>query len=452
MKRFFSLLLYAALLAAMGVVSAHAAEIDSLEVTFLRQYHSISNENGEIELYYDLTRVPQNYPYREKIDAVLAADYQDYANQIEGLEEYLDIPNAQFFYTMTGDVTYNRDGVLSLCYAMDWFMGGVYNYGWHGITFDLDTGEQTGMDDLLDMSAEALMEILRPIMLDYAENNGGWERNELERIVNGYILDDLDFYVEWNREIILCIPQYELGPGASGAMLIPTGLYCGEEEEKSLLDILLSPSGGAAEGLEPTEISLTPSEQYEINIFLSNFAEQNGFAEYPGRETHRVAIQADFANAYCKINRHSAIEYRQANGTSYETVSLSEVNSILDRFFGKALTDEEAASGYASTQRGFYRDGRFWYPAADGEAHNCFAVATSMAEVYNHVFYVNFTIYALDLDTYFNDGIVRAYYELTPAAAAASPDLEIEGFGAALVEPYDMNSRATYRLVEWVTW
>ncbi len=452
-RRLSRLLALCLIFALLPAAHAAAAEIDSLEVSFRREDHSISNENGEIELYYDLLQVPQSYPHRLQMDMVLAEEYFDYISSIQGLEMYLDMPDSHFCYVKHGDVPYNREGVLSLRYTMEWFMGGVSNWGWHGITFDLDTGKRVGMDDLLEMDAESIMERLRPVILAYAQANGGWEQSELEGIVSGYTLDDLDYCVESDGELVLCIPQYELGPGASGPMLIPTGLYYGSasEEEESLLDILLSPSGGAAQGIELRDVELTPSERYEASIFLSNFAEQ-GFNDYPGREQNRVMKQVDFAHRYCKINMQSAIEYRQENGSAFETVSLTEVNALLDRFFGEELTDETAARGYALAEWGFYRDGRFWYPAADGEAYNTFAITSSMAEVYDHVFYVNFTIYALDVETYFQEGISRAYYEMTPEEAASSPALEITGFGAALVTPYVMDGRSTYRLLEYRRW
>ncbi len=457
-KRICSLLVLCLVLALLPAAHALAAEeeIDSLEVGFLRMDHSIVNENGEIELFYDLLVVPQTYPYRLQMDMTLVEEYYDYVLSIQGLDEYLSVwPEVQYYYdTLAGDVRYNREGLLSLCYSMDWYMGGVHNYGWHGVNFDLNTGERIGMDELLDMSAESIMELLRPVIQDYAEANGGWERSELESIGNAYTLEDLDFYVDRDGEVILCFPQYELGPGASGPMAIPTGLYAEgaprESGEESLLDILMSPSGGTAQGIELRDVQLTPSEQYEINVFLSNFAEQ-GFYDYPGSGPDHVTRMANFAHMYCKINDRSGIEYMQDNGSSYETVSLDKVNKILDRFFGETLTAAEAGSGYESDW-GFYRDGRFWYPAADGESYNTLAVADYMDEVYDGVYFVSFTVYELDLDVYFGEGLTRAYYELTPEAASASSVLDPVGYGAAIVAPYDLDGRATYQLLEYQSW
>ena len=175
-------------------VNAAAAEIEALDISFQREDHSVVNENGEIELYYDLAQIPQSYPHRMRMNTVLASEYLDYVNSIQGLEEYLAMPDAHLYYTMSGEVNYDRAGVLSLLYTMDWFMGGVSNWGWHGLTFDLDTGEKISLDELLDRDGEEIMAELRPVIMAYAQLNGGWEWSELENIVGGYTAEALDYY------------------------------------------------------------------------------------------------------------------------------------------------------------------------------------------------------------------------------------------------------------------
>ena len=425
----------------LPAASAGAAEgPDAVEVTFTRMDHSIGDDRGSIQLYFDLAQVPEDYPAHEAVNQALEQEYQRYLENIEGLEENLGDGADELFYTKTGEVTFDRDGILSLRYEMEWFMGGVYNSGWNGITFDLATGERATLPGLLGGDPAELLTRIQDEILDFAAVHGGWDWDTIVETVRGYTLDGLDFYIAEDGELTICIPEYELAPGAGGPMRIPCGMYVGAAPATALDDAI-------ARQEELPVLPLDGDRQYEMNVFLSNFSEQ-GFGSYDGTADGRLAAQVDFIHIFRKINDRDAIVYKNDGGSPYETLTMDQINETMDRFFGETITSEQARE-YPVTNHSFYRDGDFYFVAADGEAYNRFTVADSVRSVSDQVYLVYFTVYELDLMTYFDEGIGRAYYEMTPAAAQGSGVLSADRCGAALVAPWDNNGRNTYRLLEY---
>lgn len=167
---------------------------------------------------------------------------------------------------------------------------------------------------------------------------------------------------------------------------------------------------------------------------------------------------AQFAHLYTKINHHEAISYRSEGDENFETLSLEEVNEVLTRLLGKTVSPAEGTDytvlrgdNYASHES--FRDGRFWWPAADGDPHNAFAIGWVMddnpfAGSGRIVLSVSFTVYEpadYDVDT---TGLLT----LTPeeAEALVAPDgLHCVADGIAYVEYLDGELRMLqYQLIE----
>ncbi len=174
-----------------------------------------------------------------------------------------------------------------------------------------------------------------------------------------------------------------------------------------------------------------------INVFLSNFSEQNF------KEKNWPADYAHFVLEWCKLNDPSSVHYsNDMNGIDSE-----KMFEILDRYFGTNFEEGDyydltIDNPYHGTVE--YDESTTWYyePAADGEMfkYNHFTVASD-AQLIKGQYYdfikVPFKIYALTEDDYELNGISKKHYSLTAAEAdklASSGQLILQSEGLAYLE------------------
>lgn len=200
-------------------------------------------------------------------------------------------------------------------------------------------------------------------------------------------------------------------------------------------------------------IPLSGNQQYEINIFLSNFAEQYfGGTDYFDVAAPNINDLVFFCHIYTKLNTDYPYEYKKIpdkrwGEVSYEVYSLEQFNKVLDRFLGIRFTDDEVRAGYADEEHSFYRDSHFYFTAADGETYSRFAVANTMYLDTNGNYVVDFDIYQLSFDLYWKSGTVeKKYYALSPVEAQNTAGLSKVASGRAAVVPFQYNGRDTYRI------
>lgn len=198
-------------------------------------------------------------------------------------------------------------------------------------------------------------------------------------------------------------------------------------------------------------VAMTPEQQKEANLFLSNFAEQYFGDYYETDDEAMISQVVDFAHIWCKINDRSAISYNELDGSVYEVMTLDQVNAVVNRFFPYRIGTFAAESLYSPTEHSFFRDGLFYYLAADGENYNRIAVADAMTLMSDETYFLDFTVYEIDWDTFFGfrDGIPRSYYEMTADQAGQAPELTPVAEGTALTIPHDWKGRASFQLLEY---
>ena len=182
----------------------------------------------------------------------------------------------------------------------------------------------------------------------------------------------------------------------------------------------------------PTEtgdpFTLPETQQYAANLSLSNFSEQwfceiGSFDHYDSADTS-IAQLFSFAHLWSKINRPTEMEYRDG----YETMTRETFFEIIGPriAYPEDLQPVEGEDYSAALGIGtfdwnhcWYENGRFYYPAGDGESYNRFTVVDEAYKLQDGTCRFRFTIYELDLDIYFDElGIPSKYYHLTPAEAA----------------------------------
>ena len=215
----------------------------------------------------------------------------------------------------------------------------------------------------------------------------------------------------------------------------------------------------------PTEtgdpFTLSETQRYAANLSLSNFSEQwfceiGTFDHYDPADTS-IAQLFSFAHLWSKINRPTEMEYRDG----YETMTRETFFEIIGPriAYPEDLQpiegeDYSAALGIGTFDWNhcWYENGRFYYPAGDGESYNRFTVADEAYKLRDGTCRFRFTIYELDLDIYFDElGIPSKYYHLTPAEAAqlaANGTITAVHTGTAVCSPiyWQSSGREMYQL------
>ena len=198
-------------------------------------------------------------------------------------------------------------------------------------------------------------------------------------------------------------------------------------------------------------VTLDKDLQYRINIFLSNFSEQSFLNMKLSTAPDDQLMK--FVWIYCKINHGGAISY----DGSFETIPLGTMNEYLNRFFGLTRNPVNGASYMLDQWNSFsYHDGKFWFPAASGESYNKFTVVDSMKSNGDGTYTVDFQVYELGLEEYWNTpGIDNSYYWLNSEQVSVKvwdyKCMPVQG-GTAVVRDFTYNGRATFQLISYEIW
>ncbi len=187
---------------------------------------------------------------------------------------------------------------------------------------------------------------------------------------------------------------------------------------------------------------LDADSQYWANIFVSDFVEQfiSSFPQDNGSDFEL----ARFARNFCKINRPTEIRYENGD----EVYPLETVNELCRRFFGREI--DPADGLYEADGWGWCRfeNGKVYFPAADGEAYNRFAVVDEYLELPSSA-KLYFSVYELNLDEYWRSGMDSALYHMTADEARAMAEtgrITLVGEGEAEALPIEQNGHDGYFL------
>ena len=199
---------------------------------------------------------------------------------------------------------------------------------------------------------------------------------------------------------------------------------------------------------QPTQENLAASfgksDRKRINVFLSNFSEVF-FDNFGGKDDYDALALEDYAYLHYKINDFSKLSVKDA----YYVLSKENMDHCLNRFFGFTISPETRSrtnNGYTYTVE--YKNNAYYYPAADGESYNSFTVVRTMTRYDGH-YLVEFDVYELDLETYWEKGFSDLYYELTADEAASRSDVSYSYSGIAEVRDYTNGTFKSYQLLNY---
>ena len=212
-----------------------------------------------------------------------------------------------------------------------------------------------------------------------------------------------------------------------------------EDEFDTIEENTESVDDAIAEEEEET-FALSKDNQQRINIFLSNFAEQC-FVEYPVADDYFLL---QFAYTYSQINSPGLISY-----TDYSAcMSKSDVDSILNRFFGKTVVPSDNSMIFSHPMSPedsiAYGANTYEFVAATGEFRGYVAIVYDMEKNSNGTYDVLFDIYTTESDS------LSKYYEMTAEEAERSNGLSLYQHGSATVKDYTRpNGKETYQLISY---
>ena len=205
-------------------------------------------------------------------------------------------------------------------------------------------------------------------------------------------------------------------------------------------DVVVIESAPVVEPAIDENLVLDAELQEYANTFITNFVEQY-FQDYE-RDYDNIEQRLDFVHIYLKINSSNSVGYEQKGDLSYETFSTSKAQSIIIRYFGAALSDEDCKalnappSTYGDQPAGpFYEDGKIWYQAGAGEGYNQIGIVNGIYNNGNGNLTLDFTIYSIDMETFWDlsSSDLKAYYRLTPYEADNNSTLTKGRSGRAVV-------------------
>lgn len=211
----------------------------------------------------------------------------------------------------------------------------------------------------------------------------------------------------------------------------------------------------------PEEVELSKQERYEINIFLSNFSEQQFRDIYwPPNPDGGVfcAAEADVYEILYFVWNHTnyntyQTEDVQKDGEWFSGISLELISSKSERFFGRPLTKEDVEQAGRDFR---LIDGLVCRPMAFGDSYLEMAAADALYDLGNGTMRVDFTVYSPTIEAEY-DGITSAgginsrdIYYYTPREVVDSGYFVPYRKGTALVKPKTLeNGRESYELLTY---
>jgi hypothetical protein len=229
-----ALFLFPALLIALcacgfSAENGFSPEEDTAEVTIRHFELDVDNEN--VEIFYEIPHMEGLTPVAKHFNDFFNELYEDFMEtEPEKVRELLDasVPgrpseDEPYRCCWRAEVQDVSDRWISITFAYDWYMGGVWDYGIDGYTFDRCTGERVFLDDVLsgtkEMIKAAIADGLKeqyPEIAELADGQGNTPLTALERIP----VREIDFYIDEGGMAIVVFDKYEIAPGVAGMLSV----------------------------------------------------------------------------------------------------------------------------------------------------------------------------------------------------------------------------------------
>ena len=206
--------------------SSLEADIPSITI----QHFDLDAGNENMEFFYEIPSMEGITPAAKCFNDFFNALYEDFmATEPEKVRELLDAaalgrPSTDdpYRYCWRAEVQEVSEQWVSVTMSYDWYMGGVWDYGVNGYTFDCETGERLLLTDVLqgpeEMIQAAIADGLKaqyPRIVEVTDDQGNTPLTALEKIP----VRDIDFYVAKDGTVTVVFDKYEIAPGVAGMLI-----------------------------------------------------------------------------------------------------------------------------------------------------------------------------------------------------------------------------------------
>lgn len=189
---------------------------------------SPKQEDGQAILRHSFQQIvlAESTPQAAQINGSLAQDRQDWMAQLseDTVDQVYTHPTYEpdsRYWTATSEVTTNDGRILGIRVKTDWFGGGVRNINYYGKTYDLKTGKELTLADILGLPPEQALEEAKQLAGEYfRQTNAPISEESVEACQEA----DIHYYLQ-NGELVLEFDTYAVSDGAAGSIHAPTGFY-----------------------------------------------------------------------------------------------------------------------------------------------------------------------------------------------------------------------------------
>lgn len=120
----------------------------------------------------------------------------------------------QYFWTSGSGMAYGKDNIVSFYVEENWYAGGVHNRYYYGLNYDLNTGKELTIDDVIEGDAKS--EILKAAKKYCKDDAVAYEIVKNTKKYN--------FYFDPGK-VYICYGSYELSHGTSCDVFEVKGKY-----------------------------------------------------------------------------------------------------------------------------------------------------------------------------------------------------------------------------------
>ena len=177
----------------------------------------------DIEVFHEIPVFKEDSPAIKKINDVMMNVNQNFftRSNLSGAWEYesehhkhADAANDQYTFTYNAEVTEYSEKYISITLNMQWYMGGVNDYGSKNYTFDRSTGDPIQLKDFYKKSDDEIKKMVIDAVKSDVDDPTLIEWDLLNK------KNEFSFYLKDGIPHVT-FAKYEIAVGAAGAFDIP---------------------------------------------------------------------------------------------------------------------------------------------------------------------------------------------------------------------------------------
>lgn len=213
-----------------------ASSVTKAEYTMKKDKVTIKDDDGKVRgiVYFQYPELKGTSSAITKINDTLKNDSKNFM-QSDSAQNLIDSAKSAiatkvngesvytYFYKTICKVTYNDNSILGLHMKNCWYAGGVYNQEDYGYTYDLNTGAQLGLKDVVSGNSTSIKSKILAAGKKYLTVNNEVEQPAYDGIKSTK-LKDFKFYLSKGK-VYICFGSYELNRGTGWDIFSIKGKY-----------------------------------------------------------------------------------------------------------------------------------------------------------------------------------------------------------------------------------